>query len=1232
MKSVSEAVRHAIEDVDSYKIKAKLTVYKSRVYFDSYTDHKPSFARAEGDTSENPVSEACAYNSTINKIVTVFAHTDGKIYMMVDTSSTPLAVTISAATLPCDSSSRPGIFGNNIWYYNSSASRWYIAVFNPTTLNAGTAACISSNTSFNASFNFGIGCVYPFSATEVMILSYRLGGVRISYVTASTIIHSPARFILPSQVLDSTNIFDLHNSGVVRTSTGINFYLTMSTGDVKGITLSYTTTPDKGIWSDIFTAIQADLSHFDIASSFIYNGRIFLCGLFRRSAQFSSTQRWTFLVWSDDGITFSFDRRVLVSAIQLRFHAILNSTTLYFSASNRIHSEVAPYQVIGTSTDSQNVDLVRVEGNPSSQLMLTAISAADNYVDSSIVKKDCYATLWIQVNTTGTTFEDVKYLDGVIDSITDNVKNGGKGFQVGLVPDGLWHTNNIKYPFYMEIQGRSTIVDRCTDLSNLYQVNARELPWPFVCDLWQYNTLGALVSPGILSHILGSETRLFSIDLRSVCAEYPVFGTDSDYTVSIYGWSRSGKLVTTATQVDPTPLSTLNDQFYPIFILQDEDGVQSTVVGTEVQKSSTYSRPPQTFGQVHSGSYPVSFSIPNPGVGKKLIKVGVRVLAPAGSHTYFTTYYIERVEIPALQMYLNSSPTGFVATPDAGQNNWDVGDEIDNGIIDVTDANGTLISGLVVGEYYALETRGGPWRVAPAGAQYRIFQVNNGSSDTTGSTPPWYGPYTANVPYGMSLLPIDNFDESEYPNMNYRLVFRADTDHIYVRPLYDGNFANNVTDTDWEWHLYDAVPPQKIVAVLNPTNSQPSLHLDKRGVEAVMFSSTPYSAYNFEVVSTWASNNPLSFYGMFGNIGFGYDKDNYIIGYIKQPGPGFSTGSIGIKKVYQGKTYSITEVDCNAVVRNQNLDLRFSFRDGLFMIDVKSTSSATWPARGSQLTYEWDQADADVGPLSISGDFFHVGIYGVIKSPRFRTVGYMSTQLFLSMMPIETDPNFGGGDSDFETYFKGSGIIEILGDLYSFSGVINNGDLLPMGPYQGLVKKTLIKRHKNVVNGFTFPQAYGMTIGKFLWQSDVVNHTAYNSKVLSTSEGLSSTIQNTEFQLVPKLGGKNFYSRKSMQVYGPNLPSGLAKKVWITKSLDNVSGWVNGVPKFYKEGTVVYLCSPIPYESITLLAFKASNGEKDYSISDILKNVCQISGTGISFPGDAIVASQVLTTGQEVEL
>lgn len=1230
MRTVSNAVQTAITSYSSYKLSGKLVVYKSRVYFESYTDQSPTWAREEGNTSENPISEACAYNSTIGKVVSVFAHTDGKIYMMVSSSATPIAVTISAATLPCDWNSRVGIFGNDIWYYNTSASAWYKATFNPTTLNAGTAACITANTSFHSG-STKKGAIYPVSATEAFILYFDKGGIRVLFATSSVVATSPARFIVPTEVLTyADNVFMSHAAGAVRTSLGANLYITFPDGSVKAIIFSFTTSISKGTWSDIFTAIQSDLSNFEIANAFIYNNRIFLCGLFRRSAQFSSTNRWTFLTWSDNGISFSFDRRILVSAIQLRFQAVLDTVSqdIYFSAANRIHSENTPYQINGSSTlDFKNIDIVKIEGDPGTQLNIATVAAEDQYIDDDIVKNDSYATLWIRVYTNNTTYEDVKYVEGILGLVSESNENGAKSFRASLVPDGLWHTRSITDPFYMEIQGRETIGDTCTDLRNLYQVSAREKPWPFVVDLWQYNKTGALVSPGIKSHTLGSEDRLFSLDLLSVFPSYPVLSESEvlGYVVFIYGWSRSGKIPPTATSTDPTPLSTLNDRFYPIFILEDENGIQSTVVGTEAQKLSTYTRPPQTYGQVHSGSYPVSFVITNPGPGKKLIKVGVKVLAPAGNHGYFTTYYVERIEIQNLQVYTNISANGFTATPVKGQNDWTVGDEIDNGIIDVTDANGTLISGLVEDEYYALETVGGPWRVSSGSTQLRIFQVNNSSSNSGDSSPPWYYAYPGVIPpYGVSVVPSDNFDEG-ITLRNYRLFFRAESDHIYIRPSYaDGNFANNVVDADWEWHLSEANPPVRSAAIPNPTNSMPSIHLNKRGVEALMFSSTPYSAYNFEVITRWCLKGD---YDTCGNIGFGYDADNYVVGYVQnQPYP---NGSIfGIKIRRNGEWIELDSWNCSLVTVSPSsstvsFDLKFTYRDGVFSISVKSSLETEWQTgSGYTRSVEWD--GTEVAELSQSSDYFHLGIYGLIDPPRFRSTAFLTTSRTIPTM---------GVDQDFDDGFDGSGggTVEILGDLYKWGGVLNSGDTV-MGPYQGLVKRTLIPKHTSA-GAYLYPTAFGMEIGKFLWQSDVTNHAAYNTKILSTSEGYSSTITNTEFQFVPKLGGKNFYTRKSMRVYGPSFQPGLPKKVWITKCLDNVTPVIPGVARYYKEGTAVYMVTRgNGDESINLLSFKASSGQDDYSISDILKNICQISGTGAVFPGDHTIASQTLAANAEVTL
>ena len=139
MRTVTTPHQNAITDNELIMQTARLTLYKSRVYFEQadLTDRSPTFAHPIGETGLY-IPEALS--STANGFMTVSVNSVGDIYLMLNGSSTAVRPTVSGTPLWCDYRCRPGLYGNTLFYYDAT-SHWKKTTIDTALLAAGTAAC-----------------------------------------------------------------------------------------------------------------------------------------------------------------------------------------------------------------------------------------------------------------------------------------------------------------------------------------------------------------------------------------------------------------------------------------------------------------------------------------------------------------------------------------------------------------------------------------------------------------------------------------------------------------------------------------------------------------------------------------------------------------------------------------------------------------------------------------------------------------------------------------------------------------------------------------------------------------------------------------------------------------------------------------------------------------------------------------------------------------------------------
>lgn len=649
MRSTTPQATEAIAINTAVKMTARITAYKSRVFFkeSDLLDENPFVV--EGAISPNPVSEAIAYNSQIEKWIYAYVNEDGVLLVGVRGDEGGIAILdpdveegdpyIKASLL-----SKVSVYENHVVYFDTNLNTWANIEFDPELVDAGDEECLVSKTTYDADVQ---GAAHLISDYEFVLVYIDGGATAFAIVSlgdedATEFIFCPSRLFQPSVLKDETNEADLYSlfySAGVSVNNKIHIYITNYNGEVR--TISY----KNGSWSDLRVAIPSDLSDFKVGNAFAHDGAIFLCGMFSRKEEFVSDIRYTIFTKSLDGLTFSLDRRTLVSIAPFRFLAGYADGKISFFASNRYIEETAPYQVIGEQTDSVLLISKNVSGSAGSGWNVIVKSGAEEYYQHPLVKEASFSKLEIGVHTSGGV-EWLKYHDVVIASVDKEIRDGFRGMTMQIVTDGKWHTSVMTHPFYMEMVGKSGKYDDTLSFNNLYKLNDESgVEWSFSVDFWGSEETGKAFTPR--SHAASTTTDHMTGDLKELLFKtYPVFGDEESYDIHIYGWSRAGKPDTNPNTPDPTTKTGPNDTFRAILEVEDTAGNLSTIVTTSGQLQSDHANPEQTYFTegARAGSYPVVYSIPNPGEGWKLKRVGIRVI----SSSVETVYNLERVDIPML--------------------------------------------------------------------------------------------------------------------------------------------------------------------------------------------------------------------------------------------------------------------------------------------------------------------------------------------------------------------------------------------------------------------------------------------------------------------------------------------------------------------------------------------------------------------------------------------------------
>ena len=325
---ISPELQNAILNRPSSTMVVRTTVDPSRTYFES-PDSTYSYngSSPEYDTpSDDPVGQCVLYSPYMSKLYTfIIDKASGVIYAMESGFATKNNLSLTADPDTKPSAIDLGNGSARLYYWDGTLK------YSNINLSSFTPSGTTSVPMFSSP-NWTVVSGSP-TAMDIdhLVLCYKtsLGGISVAYKEGSHWWTWNQRFMSANCLTDAAwTIYTtaaMFNGKVYVYSTDIN------EGTVRAVEHD----PYASSWSDIFVALPADFSRFDIANAVVANGYVHLAGQFHRTDEHSEARVYSLVLRSPDGRSFSWDKFTLLSSNGFRFHIALDNTNKKVYASDR---------------------------------------------------------------------------------------------------------------------------------------------------------------------------------------------------------------------------------------------------------------------------------------------------------------------------------------------------------------------------------------------------------------------------------------------------------------------------------------------------------------------------------------------------------------------------------------------------------------------------------------------------------------------------------------------------------------------------------------------------------------------------------------------------------------------------------------------------------------------------------------------------------------------------------
>ena len=481
MRDISSALESAITTSSSYRMYAKIVIDPSRTFFDTAQSRYP-FDTDSSDyknATDEPVGQCMFYSSSQDKVYTIIVDpSTGSLYGMENGSSTKHQLyTGDVDAYKASSATKPGaiITGSStatIYYWHSGAydtAGLYSFTLNLSTWGVSDRTYISIDGPPSSRWSIVSGSPTAISETQLVLCYYTSkGGTGVAIKDGNDWWHWDERFISPNTL--TAEEWSIYTTAVAFQEYIYVYATDLGTGEVRALKFD----PYAMSWSDLYIALPSDSTRFDVSNAIVANGYVHIAGQFHRTGDFAGARKYALVLRSPNGEAFSWDRFTLLSNESLHFGIDINTTSgvVYASDRNIVGTADASYYFMPTPTGRTTFEppnsLIQVSADDSSASVAIAAADESNMTNAAVAKNN-RATLYFGYDTSAG-IEYVKYNTYIIDKVSLAFADGKRQLALNMVPEGIWKTGEIAFPFYAEILSKSSFFDDCDELDQCYVV------------------------------------------------------------------------------------------------------------------------------------------------------------------------------------------------------------------------------------------------------------------------------------------------------------------------------------------------------------------------------------------------------------------------------------------------------------------------------------------------------------------------------------------------------------------------------------------------------------------------------------------------------------------------------------------------------------------------------------------------------------------------------------------
>jgi hypothetical protein len=373
----------------------------------------------------------------------------------------------------------------------------------------------------------------------------------------------------------------------------------------------------------------------------------------------------------------------------------------------------------------------------------------------------------------------------------------------------------------------------------------------------------------------------------------------------------------------------------------------------------------------------------------------------------------------------------------------------------------------------------------------------------------------------------------------------------------------------------------------------------------IMFYRKPYDTFNFSISAKFEDTivGEISGYPVaWGLVGLALDGSNYICARYNK-----TDNLIELLQVINREETVLTSGSPSVTIGIDN-EIMFTHRDGTFKVYLKDGSKWT-----ETLSYDWEYADGWMFKDSIAAR--HCGIYGLIKTPNFRIIGF-DPGSDEETTNAEAIPFFGLDPSVLDD-FSTSGSVSIDECIYEYDGVFKPAII--RGPSQYRQSGDGTSGHYAPPYGTGKP---GLECLDFDWNKSNGEYTGY---VIAIDDGASYMCTDTDWRVYNTTGGVVAWLRNRSRYYSAGSQLGKAyhdcsNKVYLTGGLLNPV-LIKGESSYHPTNTI---CRILTQGHIVCKEFTGHSGDTDATVEDLVQNLASFSSAKVTFPGDIIITDRLL--------